>query len=82
MRGVDTNQKRLHGLVFPLQHPEGPRREPVIALFRREREDAVLQQCLQHRSVVTLVDPCDGDSELHVFHSVEAHVDGVLQAVC
>ena len=64
-----------------MQHPKRPRRQPAVALLRRDGEHLLLEEPPEHGARVALVHARDRDGQLQILELVEAYVDGVVQVV-
>jgi hypothetical protein len=64
-----------------VQHPKRPRRQPAVALLRRDGEHLLLEEPPEHGARVALVDARHRDGQLQVLELVEADVDCVVQVV-
>ncbi len=64
-----------------MEHPEGPGREPPVAVLRGNSEHLLFEELAEHGALVALVDAGHGHGQLQVFELVQADVDRILEMV-
>lgn len=79
--GGGTHNQSADGHVPAVEHPEGPRCEPPVALLGRDGEHFLLEETAQHGARVALKNAGYRNGKLQVFELVQADVDGVLEVV-
>lgn len=62
-----------------IEHPEGPRSEPTVAIYSRLREDFLFQQLLQDCAIIPFVYASNRDTKLDIVQLIATNVDGILQ---
>ena len=65
--------------IASTEHPECPTSHPSVTFVSSERKKLFFEEVVQDRTLIAVVDSCDGYSELNILHLLSTDINRISQ---